>query len=470
MPAAQPADRPLGGQHVREGLGRRRRLETALVTADAPRQFPGLGHRAAAHGLHHHPVLIQQLEVHETARRDLEVGRPVRLDSNRAKDALVLETVPVHGRSVYPLAAPRRPRPETLLGRLHHPKRLDRPALHPFHVRSTVHIRHEEASGTDGELTARRDHRRARCRRDRHRVEAPGGFRVQKELVAEDVDQIQPHLLSRLRTGRLGIGPQHAGTQEVLAGAVRCVGVEQRERVLVLRSHTAERVPVPLAYAIDRLLGPGPYDRTAAIHSEPAINDRQRTPRTVMTRPEDAHYALRPGDGTRVDDTPGRRRIVPPVDSVVRAVRVDRPQALCVTEVAVHVLPAVVENAAVRQKRPVPLEQRALPDLVDVGAVRRHAEQVRHDVAVAHAVLRLPTGGKNDRVIGEVQRVNVRNSGRRRKLAQVRPITVDLVEMVVVADSPPHREDDLAAAEVDLGVADHAVGQVQERSRPAFAG
>ena len=117
----------------------------------------------------------------------------------------------------------------------------------------------------------------------------------------------------------------------------------------------------------------------------------------------------------------GRGGVVAPIDRVAGAVRIDRPERLGVAEVAVHVFPAVVEDASVGHQRAVAFEERALADLVDVGAVGLHAEEVGHDVPVAHAVLRLARGGEHDRAVRQVKRIEIIHVPRERELAEPGP-------------------------------------------------
>jgi len=58
------------------------------------------------------------------------------------------------------------------------------------------------------------------------------------------------------------------------------------------------------------------------------------------------------------------------------------------------------------------LEQGALADLVDVGAVAIHAEGVSHDVAVAHAELRFTGRTESNVAVGKIERIDVRYTPR----------------------------------------------------------
>ena len=118
----------------------------------------------------------------------------------------------------------------------------------------------------------------------------------------------------------------------------------------------------------------------------------------------------------------------------------------------------------------MPLEERALADLVDVSPVGLHAEQIRHDVPVAAAILRLAGRGKRDRVIREVKRVEVVHFPRKGKLVQTGPIAADFVEVVAVGDIRAHRKDHALPIEMNFGITHHALGSLQQRPHRAVLG
>ena len=141
---------------------------------------------------------------------------------------------------------------------------------------------------------------------------------------------------------------------------------------------------------------------------------------------------------------------------MARAVGVARPESLRVAEVAVHVLPAVVEDAAVGQDGGVSLEERGDADLVDVRAVRLHAVEVAHDVAVAHAVLRVARGREHDVAVRQERGVDVAHALRARELAEVRAVRVHDVDVIIVGTAVAHRKHDPLPVPVHLRVADGA--------------
>ena len=100
----------------------------------------------------------------------------------------------------------------------------------------------------------------------------------------------------------------------------------------------------------------------------------------------------------------------------------------------------------------MPFHQGALADLVNVRAVGLHAIQIPHDVDVAHAVLRLARGGKEDVAVGEVKRVDVKDSLGGGKRLEAGAVSVDFVKVIVVADVLPHGEHDALAIEVNVGI------------------
>ena len=142
--------------------------------------------------------------------------------------------------------------------------------------------------------------------------------------------------------------------------------------------------------------GPGAQHGILAVDAQRTVDQAERAPGTVVARAQHGDCAGRIGECARAQHAAGRDGVVAPEQRVVRAVRVAGPESLRVAVVAVHVLPAVVEDASVGEDGGVPLEERRSADLVDVRAVGLHLEEVAHDVAVAHAVLRLTRGGEND--------------------------------------------------------------------------
>jgi hypothetical protein len=59
----------------------------------------------------------------------------------------------------------------------------------------------------------------------------------------------------------------------------------------------------------------------------------------------------------------------------------------------------------------VPFKQSAAADLMDVGALAFHPEQVAHDVAVAQAILRLAGGGEDDASVWQIDQIDVVDLG-----------------------------------------------------------
>ena len=63
-------------------------------------------------------------------------------------------------------------------------------------------------------------------------------------------------------------------------------------------------------------------------------------------------------------------------------------------------------------------KERALSDLLDVGAVRVHLVEIAHDMAVAHAVFRLARGREDDFSRGEISGVDIGGAGYEGELAE----------------------------------------------------
>ena len=102
------------------------------------------------------------------------------------------------------------------------------------------------------------------------------------------------------------------------------------------------------------------------------------------------------------------------------------------------------------------LKERRDADLVDVRAVRLHAVEVAHDVAVAHAVLRVARGREHDAAVRQECRIDVAHALRARELLQARAVRVHDVDMIVVFTAGAHREHDPLPVPVHLRIADGA--------------
>ena len=103
-------------------------------------------------------------------------------------------------------------------------------------------------------------------------------------------------------------------------------------------------------------------------------------------------------------------------------------------------------------------EQRAVPDLLDVGPVGVHREQVAHDVPVAHAVLRLARRTEHDPIVRQVDRIDVRDPRAERQLPQPAAVRVHLVNVVVVRRVPAASKTPALAREMDVDVPGDARG------------
>jgi len=225
---------------------------------------------------------------------------------------------------------------------------------------------------------------------------------MQQNFITENIEQVNPHLLAL--TG-------HPRTEEIL--------VIQRIRIFIFRIHFFKLVksidigPGPrLGYKIDGIRSPCAQYRLSAVNAQTPINDSKRSPRTVMARAENTHNFFRARDGPGIDNTAGRPRIVAPIDRLICAVRIHRPKPLGIPEIAIHILPAIVEYSSVRHERRMALVQRALSNLMDVGSISIHPKKVAHNVTVTHAILRLTRRRENDAVIRQVQRIKIGHTRR----------------------------------------------------------
>jgi len=423
------------------------RRAALFVTADTAGGFAGPDDRTAAHRLDHHAPLVQQLEIHERVGGHRDVGTPVGFDRRRADDPLVVEIVPGHaGRLLARAAVPGRAGPEAFLRRFHHAHVLDAARLDRFHARADVDVLDVVVAIVLAQVDPRRDHGRARARPQGHGIEAARLFHVQQHFVAERVQQVDPHLLA---------AAGHPRTQEDLVG--------QRIRVFVLGVHARERVVIALADQFDRVGRPSSQHRLASVQAQASVDDGQRPPRTIVAGGEVGQQQVRARNRPVVQHRAGRIRVVAPVDGVVGAVGAAAPHALRVAEIAVDVLPAIIDDPAVGQQRGVAFVQRAVTDLLHVGTVGFDRKQVAHDVPVAHAVFGLARGGEEDLAAGQIDGVDVAHAGAERQLHQARAVGVQLVDVVIVLPVAAQGDEDLAAVEVHVRVADHALRDLQER-------
>src|SRR4030042_667418 len=216
---------------------------------------------------------------------------------------------------------------------------------------------------------------------------------MQQNFVTENIEQKNPHLLAPAG---------HPRTEEIL--------IAKRIRIFILRIHICEFVEsidigpgTHFDDKVDGISSPRADDRLSAVDTQTPVDNSKRSPRTVMAGAENTPDILCSRDGAGIDHTPWRPRIIAPVNRLVRAVRIHRPEPLGVAEIPIHVLPAIVEYSPVRHKRRMALVQCAFSDLVDVGSISIHPKKVAHNVTVTHAILRLTRRRKNKAVIRQIQ-------------------------------------------------------------------
>ena len=210
--------------------------------------------------------------------------------------------------------------------------------------------------------------------------------------------------------------------------------------------------------------------------------------RPAVPRREDAYDLARVRDRFRRQHA-NVRLLVPVKDHLARAVRVHRPEVVVRDLLAVHVLPAHVNDLAIRERprriilldvareladvRPVPvafvdradLGQPAVypalgagraEDDASVGAVRRLVVVPARGSEVAVLVQRRGAGAvlvgfQRRDPFGEFQRRVLTHAG---NLLQARPVEVHFVKTVVLFPARQVRENELFAVVMDLHVAD----------------
>ena len=293
------------------------------------------------------------------------------------------------------------------------------------------------------EVASGGDSRRPRASLQRHRAETARRLDVEQHLVAEHVHQVEPHLLPLAG---------HAGTEEM--------AVAERPRGFVLGPKPVESVAIksPAVAELPANTGrPRAQDGGGTVVGHAWVDDGQRPPHVVVMCAQDAQERAGTGNRPAVVDRRGVGRVVAVHCGLVGPVGVHGPERVRIAEIAVHVFPSLVENAAVRQKDALVLEQRALGDLVDVGAVRIHTEQVGSDILAAHVVLRLPRGREHDAVVGQVDGVKIAHVRGERQLALAGAVSIDHEQMQVLLLVSTHGEQDPAAIEVHVRGAHEAV-------------
>ena len=430
-------------------LRERRRCQTMLMATDAAGPFARLHKRAAAHGLNHHAILVEELEIDELLRRHREIGRAVGLDRHGAEDAFILQAVPVHARGGVALADPFSMRPRPLLRRFDHAEALYGAALRAVQVGALIDILHIEVSLGAGKIPTRGDNRRTRARPERHRIVAAAPLHVQEDFVAKGVHQEHPHL-------RAAAG--HARAEEVFFTERIGIGVFVLRVEGVVAIESAAR-----AHKGGSLRRPGADNTAAAIHPKPAVNDRHRPPEVVVMRSEDADHLLGAGNLARRVGRPRHRRVVAPENRMVHPIRRCRPQAVRVPEIAVHIFPASVEDTAIFHQRGLVVEEVVALQLVNVRPVALHAVEVGGDVLAALVIFGLARGREQDAVVGQIDRVEVAHTRCAGQLPEAGAIGVDLPQVPILTRMSAQGEDDLLSAEIHVRVACNALRHLDHR-------
>ena len=269
---------------------------------------------------------------------------------------------------------------------------------------------------------------------------------MDQRFVAEHVHEINAHLLALAG---------HPGAEEIL--------VRKRIGVFILGLYGLESVVVAMADEVHGGGGPGAKDGFAAVGAQAPVQQRQHAPGTVVAGGKRADHHPAAGNRPGLDLRPRRGRVVAVVDRVVRAVGIASPEPLGIAEIAVHVLPAIVDHPPVGQHRAVPFVQRAVADLPEVGPVGADGKQVAHDVPVAHAVLGLAGRGEEDAAVRQVERIDVGNARAARELSQSAAVGMDLVKVIVVLAVAAHGQEDRPAVVAHLRIAGDALGEIDQR-------
>ena len=130
-------------------------------------------------------------------------------------------------------------------------------------------------------------------------------------------------------------------------------------------------------------------DRLLAIYALIVIQYRDGSPRTGMACAHGADDKLCAGDLAGLQRSCRGVGVVTIEHRVLGAVGIDCPETLGIGKIAVHVFPAVINEAAVGHDRGMAFCKRADSDLIDPATVRVHCVEIVHDVLVAHAIFLL---------------------------------------------------------------------------------
>ena len=94
-----------------------------------------------------------------------------------------------------------------------------------------------------------------------------------------------------------------------------------------------------------------------------------------MARGEGAEEQLATRDRAAIEHGARRIRVVAPIDGMVRSIGIADPGPLSVAEISIHILPAIVQDAAVGQQSRMTFKQRAVTNLMNVGSISVHGER-----------------------------------------------------------------------------------------------
>ena len=128
---------------------------------------------------------------------------------------------------------------------------------------------------------------------------------------------------------------------------------------------------------------------------------------------------------------------------------------------AIHVVPAVVDDPAVRQHRRARFVEVVASELAKVGAVRIDAEEVPLKMPIATAVLHVPVGREHDAPVRQVAGIDVRARAVREPF-QSGAVRAHLPDGKVLGRRLPHGEEQPARVPRHFKVANHALRAIQQ--------
>ena len=156
-------------------------------------------------------------------------------------------------------------------------------------------------------------------------------------------------------------------------------------------------------------LGREARDRRFVVDALERVDEDDAAGGHRVVRSRDRHHLRGAGHRTRLPRTARVPRVVAVVDAHAAAVGTGRPELLVEDGIAIHVVPASVEETSVRQERGRPFMRLMEGDGMRVLAVRPHAREREHRARTSSApvIAAAPRRGEHDVPARQVDREEV---------------------------------------------------------------